>query len=361
MQDSLSKFQSEVTKFRQYLDVVDAEAAVLGALLGETHLPALIEQPSLDLIRQNATNKRRHVYLGAIIVMYGALERFVEGAVSDYLRSCVKASSAYKNLPKAIQDKHTNLTIEYMNLIKDSKVREPEDIEIIAENLLGCIRGNDQYTLNARAFTIRSANMNTDRVRTTLANIGVKASNRKLAGSRYYSKYVKDTQGRTVADIGRSEMDTLFGHINVLVSIRNDIAHGVSSLDDIEDISIVKGRADDLEAFVHAIHDCLCENLLRHHMDLGKVTTVSGDVIVHNNSIVCFEFPEGLLAKNDLLMMCSAPNGYVSGWGAIQSIQVDGVDHEAVEGEVGKMVGVKVEFHANDGGQFYVFPAKTIA
>ena len=360
MQDSLSKFQSEVDKLRQYLDVVDAEEAVLGALLGEAQLPAPIEQPSLDLIRQNATNKRRHVYVGAIIVMYGALERFVESAVSDYLGSCVTASGAYKNLPKAIQDKHTNQTIEYLNLVKDSKVREPEAVEIITENLLGCIRGIDQYTLNARAFTIRSANMNIDRVRSTLANVGVDASNKNLAGSRYYSKLVKDTQDRTVADIGASELVTLFGHVNELVAIRNDIAHGVSSLDDIEDISIVKGRADRLEAFVHAIHDCLCENLLLHHVILGKVTSVAGPITVYDNSIVCFEFPEGVLAKNDLLMMCSAQNGNVSGWGAIQSIQVDGDDHEAVEGEIGKMIGVKVEFHANDGGQFYVFPAKTI-
>lgn len=360
MQDSLTKFQFEVAELRKYLKVVEAEATVLGALLDETPLPAAIQKPSLDLIRQNATNKKRHVYVGAIIVMYGALERFIENAVSDYLKSCVKTSGAYKNLPKVIQKKHTNQTIEYMNLIKDSKVKEPEGIEIIVENLLGCIRGNDQYTLNSRAFTIRSANMNLDRIRATLRNTGVDVSNKKLAGSRYYSKYVKDTQGRTVSDIKGVELDTLFNHINELVSIRNDIAHGVSSLDDIEDVELVRGRTDNLDAFIHAIHDCLCENLLRHQIELGKVTRVSGEVVVYNNSIVCFELPEGELSKNDLIIMCSAQNSNVNGWGEIQSIQVDGVDQETVGGEAGKKVGVKVEFHANNGGQFYVLPAKTL-
>lgn len=361
MQDSLSQFQSEVDKLRQYLNAVEAEENVLSTLFEEAELPELIQQPSLDSIRKNATNKRRHVYVGAIIVMYGALERFVENAVSDYLESCVKASGAYGNLPEVIRNKHTNQTLEYLALVKDGKIREPEGIDVIAENLLSCIRGNDPYTLNTRAFTIRSANMNVARVRSTLANTGVVASNKNLAGSRYYTKYVRESQGRAVSDIGGREMDALFNHIDELVSIRNDIAHGVNSLDDIEDITIVKDRVVRLEAYVHAVHDCLCESLLRHHVDLGKVIAVAGDIQVFNNSIVCFEFPVGVLVKGDLLMMCSAESGNVSGWGAIHSIQIDRVDQETVEGEAGKMIGVKVDFHAHDGGIFYICPAKTIA
>lgn len=309
----------------------------------------------LSAIRDNSTIKRRQNYVSSIIVLYGALERYVEEAVAEFADHLAKIYSEFKNLPKKLQKQHTELTVDYLASLKDGKVREPEELSDVVATLNDCLNGKTPFRLNARAFSLRSSNMKLGRIRDIMGNLDIRTGGRRLLSTPAYSRFLEVIPGVSVKDMQDSEVESTLDHVDDLVALRNDIAHGVANLESIEENDIVRERSEKLRAFVSALNEILTCELLKARMTMKQFVPITGDVQVFGDDVACFLWPYGRIAPGDFLVMEPAERKADLRHGAIESIQIEGVNQTEVFGGDDLMIGVRVPFKVKANGTFYVW------
>ena len=357
MRDALTSFEAEIDKLGRFLDASDAEDKLVAAILRYREADRADFNDMLQVIQNNHTMIRRQSYVSSIIVMYGALERFVEEAVAEYTEALVQIHREFQQLPEALRERHTRLTIEYLSLLKDGKVRETEGIATIVDTLHECLKGSTSFRLNARAFSLRSSNMNLTRIREIMGNLEVKVPAWRVVSMPTYTSFLSKFYGLSVTDMKDSEINGALNHIDELVNLRNDIAHGVANLESIEENEIVRERGAKLGAFANAFNEILICEVLSRRIHLGQLVAVQGGVQVFGDHIACFSWPKGRLVRGDYLVMQPGDLAADLRNGPIASIQIDEVDQTEVEGREGLMIGVCVPFKVKANGTFYVWHA----
>ena len=358
MREALTSFLAEVDKLHRFLDASDAEEELTTSLLGRPEKDREDLGELLSSIQKTRTTKRRQNYVSCIVVLYGALERYVEEAVSEFTEALVQIPGHYSELPKALREQHLRLSIEYLASLKDGKVRETEDLASVVGALHGCLNGHYPFKLNARAFSLRSSNMKLGRIREIMGSLDIAYTGRRILSTCSYDKYLGETSGISASNMQDSEVQANLDHVDELVVLRNDIAHGVYSIESIEDNDLVRERAHKLCAFVAATNDILVCELLKYRISAEHAVQIEGEVKVYGDNIVCFPWLSGRIALGDtLIMKPAAPNADLR-HGAIQSIQINNVDHEDVEGKDELMIGVRVPFKVKANGTFFVIMQK---
>lgn len=355
MEAALTSFEAELDKLRRFLQATDAEDRLITYILGLPGAERASLAAPLDPIQANSTIKRRQNYVSAVIVLYGALERYVEEAVAEYVEQLAVIHKEYQRLPENLRAQHLRLTIDYLASLKDGRVRETEDIATVIATLHDCLTGKAPFRLNARAFSLRSSNMKFQRVREIMRHLDIEIHQRRVLATPSYSRFLHDMAGISAKDMQDSEVEGMLDHIDDLVIYRNDIAHGVANLETFEESNIVRERASKLHAFVSGINDILNCELLQYRLEMGQFVAVEGEIYAFGHHIVGFSWPSGRILVGDILVMQPAERNADLRYGAIASIQIDKVDQEGVDGRDGLMIGVRVPFRVKANARYYVW------
>lgn len=354
MRNALTSFEAEVDKLFRFLDASNSEDDLVTAILGRPELDRADLDASLQVIQRNRTISRRQHYVSSIMVMYGALERFVEEAIGEYSETLVQMHGNFQKLPEKLRERHTTLTIEYLALLKDGKVRETEEISTIVETLHNCLTDSVPFRLNARAFSLRSSNMKFARIREIMSNLDIQISVRRVVSAPSYAAFLSESYDLLVSEMGEREINGALDHIDELVGLRNDIAHGVTNVESIDDNEIIRERADKLKAFVNALNEIFVCEVLSSRIALEQLVPIQGEVQVFDNHIACFLWPLGRLVPGDHLVMQPGDKAADLRHGPISSIEIDGNDQTYVDGRDGLSIGVCVPFKVKSNGKFYV-------
>lgn len=355
MLEALTSFEAELDRLRRFLQASDAEDDLITNLLLRPKSERADLGEFLASIQEHSTIKRRQSYVSSIIVLYGALERYVEEAVAEYAKILGEIYQEFHKLPSSLRERHTKLTIDYLASLKDGRVRETENISAIVSALHDCLNGVGPFRLNARAFSLRSSNMKLVRIREIMNNLDVPLGGRRLLLTPAYTNFLENSFGNLVKDMQDGEVESTIDHIDELVSLRNDISHGVANLESIEGNDIVRERAAKLQAFVTAINQILTCELLRRRIEMQQFVVIEGNVLVFGDSIACFSWTEGRIAPGDILLMQPADQNADLRHGPISSIQIENVDQSEVQGRDGLMIGVQAPFKVKANGTFYVW------
>ena len=355
MRNALTSFKAELDKLDRFLGATDAEDRLIAVLLRREEVDRADIDGALRVIQDNRTIIRRQSYVSSIIVMYGALERFVEEVVEEYTEALVEICKEFHNLPGTIRERHTQLTIDYLALLKDGRVRETEEMSSIVATLHDCLNGGVPFRLNARAFSLRSSNMNLKRIRDIMRSLEVELPARRVVSMVAYTAFLSEGYGLSVMDLKESEIEGALDHIDQLVSLRNDIAHGVVNIVSIEEKEIVRERAAKLMAFVTALNEILICELLSIRVALKQLVPVQGDVQVFGDHVACFLWPIGRLVPGDCLVMQPGDRALELRHGPITSIEIDRAGQTEVFGREGLMICVCVPFKVKANGTFYVW------
>ena len=355
MRDALTSFEAEIDKLGHFLDATDAGDALVATIRDHSEVDCADLDAALEVIQNNRLIARRQNYVSSIIVLYGALERFVEEAVKEYTEALVQIHQEFRKLPEKLRERHTQLTIDYLALLKDKKTRETEDIATIVKTLHDCLDGNGPFRLNARAFSLRSSNMNLKRIRRIMEDLEVVRPIQRVVSMPTYAAFLSDAYDLSVMDMKGSEIKGALDYIDELVGLRNDIAHGVANLESIEKNELVRERAAKLRAFATALNEILVGELLSKQIGLEQLVSIQGDVEVFDDHIACFSWPVGRLVPGDYLVMQPGDQTADLRYGPIASIQIDRVDQTEVEGRGGLVIGVCVPFKVKTNGTFYVW------
>lgn len=358
MKKAFLTFQTEFDGLLSFLSSMESEDTLLQHILSENFGDADPLVTHAQAIVSNSTNRKRFTHCQAIIVMYGALERFIEDAIREFVVETRKLCTTYDQLPKTIKDKHSELSIEYLNRLKEGKVSGVDDGELHSaiSRLNSSIEAQSDFLLNDRAFALRSANASVEKIRNLLSNIGIPLPLATLLQiASYRTGYVK-LYGAEPEQGDDSAVKRSFSKVDTLVSMRNQIAHGVVDLDNIEDVDLLRERAMDLRNFVIAVSDLMEMHFVQYCIQDHISSALSAPIAVYNNEIVCIEFPTGEMNTGDVVVIQVNDNDIR--FGSIQSIQVDNVAVQSVIGQPGTALGFKIGFHAINREGYRLLPRK---
>lgn len=357
MRSVLLAFQAECGGLREFLAATAAEEALYPKLNELGVALQLQDRTNIGLVLRGSLNRRKYNYVVAIIALYGALERYVESVVEKYVRLIASLAGQYNNLPEPIIKHHYNQSIEYLWLMKESRIRTTEQPGDVLGRLAGCVAGNQKFELNYRAFTLRSGNMNQERVKQLCLHAGVEVTARRLSRTpSYRSRYSKTTTD-PVEDLNDEEVQKLFVGVDELVEARNQVAHGITNVDEIEDRAILESRLSGVEAYVEAIHDIMEQEVIGFSIVAGHTPELAPLIDVFDHSIVCIEHRAGEIKVGDVIAMTMQEPMEPVRSGAIESIEIDRVRQQTVQGAPDLKIGMKVAMRASKKGHYYLVPA----
>lgn len=356
MRGSLAAFYSELGRLEEYISRSELEADLLKAIASAGGEFAEDKKELIGKISSGTTINRRYGYFLAIIIMYGALERLVDEGVQEYLNDILIIGGKLSALPIPIQNAHVPLSIEQLHLIQSGRIQDKADIPAIIRNLTPDEASGSTQRLNTKAFTLRSGNMNFDRIKSIFKNAGVVLDGKRLASTAEFDEQYGKLFGADLDLDSPAAVDKMPKRIDDLVGLRNLVAHGVIDTDQIEDRDLIKQRIAETKAFAAALSKVIEQEILIYSISIGKLLPLSPLIAVYNNEVVCCELNAGQLNIGDLIAMPVGGLAEPIRYGRVLSLQVDNELADDVQGVMGLKIGMKVNFHARTGGSYYQVP-----
>lgn len=358
MKAAYSTFRTEVDELRSHIASTGTEEDLYARLAGGGLGMGPDDMRLVEEVRGSITRKRRFNHFLAFIVLYGALERFVDNAVHYYLHELLRLCDSYEQVPKKIRENNRKLAIELLWQIKENKARSEHDVNSIISRLAHSLDGRNQPDIISEAFTLQSTNTNFDRIRRILGNLEMQLDPKRLGSSSRFRGLYERLHGET-PDVSSSESARrLFSCVDDLVQKRNEIAHGVASLDDIEDSNLLLERIGDIENFVCAVVTFMEQELLLFCRDNGILRELGAVIHVYDNSIVCFHHTSGRIAVGDVIAMPNNANQEPVRYGLVESLEIDGISHAEIDGDTNRKIGVKVDFKASTRQPYFLVPSR---
>ncbi|WP_146038016.1 MAE_28990/MAE_18760 family HEPN-like nuclease [Tabrizicola aquatica] len=348
---------------------LDEISALINSHLGADALYPRISalgEPYTDIVEmsrnllQGRTSQRKYQYISIIIALYGAMEQYVESMLLSYLRFLPKVCGRFDNIPEAIRLKHHDLSVEYMTAIKMKRVHEPEDVNVIVRRLAMCRGRAMRYELNSRAFTLRTANMSFDRMTTLAANMGISVTPRRLINSQSYQAFYLKRNGSEAPTVGDLEAKSVFLFVDDLVTRRNRIAHGVNSIDDIEDHSLLLDRVDHLRMYGGALHEVFEDQVIRLSAEKSRLQNLGVPQHKFRGNIVCFHLENGAIEVGDVVVMLPTDANFPARRGNAISLRVGTASHDRVVGGPDCHFGVKLPYNPSPTASYAILPSEIV-
>lgn len=284
-------------------------------------------------------------YSTAVVLLYGALERFVDSLVVAATDEMSRATPRFELLSAELQESHRRRTIEAM-ADEPWILRAGTTVPWLAEGLFLCESGSDSYRLNSNVFARHRQNYRRESLAATLRDIGCTDLLSRLASS-------ERIRSATTTLTGVSSVDDLLGWIDEVASRRNDVAHGSPS--DLLSTDQLDERAIAIWHVGVSIFELVVEDLsllFRSHI-ATRLGTVGKVHYKHVGLFDLSDFKPGAAIRvgDPAVLAAKRLSSERCRWGRITSIQIDDSSVEEVRAADGVGAGVGFSFRLVEGGQ----------
>lgn len=269
-----------------------------------------------------------------IISIYGSFEHFIEQIFSEYLREISSLSMTFDNLPPEIQNNNLAKTLEIIKQLdyrKNKKLKPEKLIEILHNNI-----NLNAPIINIDAFKNHSANFRIATIDNYFAEIGIRNLSSIIRQYQPLKAYLEET----ITDYSSKKNHIIFQILEILCDLRNDIAHGVRSIQ-LVDKNILYDYIDFIEIFTKTLYELIFDFYLAK---VFSTLTEEIDVInVYNNSILCFSTKGRVITKETNIIAYSEnhfPKYFIL---KIIEIQHDGTSIKKTKVDNNIDIGIKVE------------------
>jgi hypothetical protein len=361
MKASLQAFLAGVEELQGFLTAAEREDALVG-LLQQRHASLPAEEGVLltDLLKTR-TNKKRYIYTVAIVALYGLFERFVDGLIARFVNRVAALTPAYDKMPEAIRKHHVQFSVDLVKALIDDRFRTDTTQEEVIGNLHSCLSGTAGFRVNGEAFVLHRGNISLSRVTNFLATVGIDAHLRKAVLTDGFSTYLRQRDPeRDFTKIPDPDLDKLFEPIDDLVERRNQVSHGVITVDDIESIDLLKDRCQFVAAYGKALYEIVLQDVLRCEIEGSHAQELGSPIVVYRNSIVCFEHASCKLAVGDVLIAQTGDTLMPYRYSPISSIQINNAPQLEINLSLPTKFGVEVSYKARDTFRYYAVEADRV-
>ncbi len=294
-----------------------------------------------------------------IVVLYAAFEKFVEDLVWSHTE-LTSASVTYDELADALRTKHLQQSASLLakGRLGEGRYANLTSVNAIA-NLHQCVSGVQPYTLNRHAVLYHENNLRPNSVKDIFALTGVPDINDRVRNAESLVQW--NLAANTAS--GPPRRDTIEGHLNDIVELRNQTAHNGIALGQGLGSAEMQDHLEFMRAYCRALYEVVAgEYLDRSYVSKPGACTALGAFLEGP-----FHKPGGavvVVSKPTCRTYIGQPilgkrNNRVDRWGTIQTIEVDGTSVSAVEAfNPAATVGLLVDFKLSNGTQLYLLPAK---
>lgn len=304
----------------RFLGLIDKKSAAVKLVLEQgEQAPDATQKWAREVA--SFTAGRTYDYACAVILLYGSLERFIEGLVAEYLEDLSARCAQFGDLPKKLQTVHFELTLKHLSRTRDSRysgtVKAPE----LAKSLSDCLNARTPCTLVAESLIYHSANFRSAVVDDYLGRVGIDAPCERALKLSELNDF-QDQVRRAGGDPDQRPTST-WDLIDDLVERRNQIAHGDTR--DALAPSKLLAYCYQVMTLAHALARVTRDSLVSHvvassGMELGV------PIAVFDNTIVCVN-SKGVTLRLGSILACR------SGSGEWRSLRVERVEIEGAEVE----------------------------
>lgn len=360
MKVALQSFLAGTAELNRFLDSSAKEAALLSLLLPAERRGRMEqeERALLDHLAGAVTDRRRYIYAVAIVSIYGLLERYVDSLIADYIGRLSSLVRSFGDMPDAIRKNHFDLSIELARLAADDRYRLDLRKEEIITNLHGCLSGAVPFQVNSAAFAIHRGNVNLQRIGEFFSKLGVAPHLPKVIRAGTMQSYLRSRHpDRDYSRISDSDLQAVLQPIDDLVARRNDVAHGVVNVDDLESIDLLQERCHFVAAYGTALHEVLMQEVIERQIGLPDATALGRALEVFNRTIVCFEHSQCRIKVGDVLVARTGDPIMPFRFAPIDSIQIDGEDRDEITLTENTRFAVKTSLRATESFEYVVLPA----
>jgi len=214
-----------------------------------------------------------------IISIYGAYENFIEKMMSEYLKKLCSIIIHFSDLPSEIQKNNLTKTMDILKKLEYPKYKHLTSsslIEILHKNM-----NENSPFLNIEAFKGHTANFRIGVIESYFYDVGVSNLSRKIINYSPLKEHL-DTQYFEYQQI---KNDVIFSQIDYICETRNQIAHGVQSIQ-LLDESVLNSHIDFFILFSEALFSLLNDHFFEVQFSLKN--TIFKPIHVYQRKIICF-------------------------------------------------------------------------
>jgi hypothetical protein len=302
-------------------------------------------------------DRRRHIYMFAIVALYGCLERLVEAYVTSHVRFLNNTVLRHDQLPAPVKLNNHKLTLSLLTRSLENRYHKPVDQKSLVDNLASCFQDAAPYRLNAEAFTYRASNCNSKQLWELLAQVGVPHGADAAGATKALFKHWAASHELGTDSLGAREATLwLDRYVDDLVARRNVLAHG-GPVEDLESVELLEERAGALIVLSEILGELFASAAAASDLASGRAVPLGRPIEVFGNAIVAVRL-SGISVRTGDALIAALNEGPISfRRGYIESIEVNHVRHEIVEAATPSDVALAVTFHAKSNYEYYLAPA----
>ena len=241
-----------------------------------------------------ATEWRVYDHCAVVTQLYAIYERFVEALITDWLLILPGLVPCYAELDERIQNTHQTGVGRLLIDLKKDRYKHLSNQKVI-RGLFHGVNGEDEYELLTDAFLLHEQNLHKDILEKLLAGAGISNTWVWVDKHRAVKNFVEEISGT---------QDTAAGKLSLLISYRNDAAHG-EPIDNFLGFEALLELCD----FVESLCQALAELVTFQVIELKKT---GGEVKVIGELTEWFKKPKAGIAKvNDIYSLLIGDSLYL--------------------------------------------------
>ena len=353
MKTSVQTVKAGVDELLTFLSSTEHETALTGLLLQRRGILNAHENTLLSQISEARTDRKRYIYTVSIISLYGLLERFVDNLIEAFIACIANSVSSFAEMPANIQENHIPMSIALVKAIGEDRHRTAITQKEAIDNLHSCLSGDKNFRVNGAAFVLHRGNITLAKITEFLTSIGIDAHLRRITLAPEFISFFQEKE-RDIHKVADSDLHALLQPINDLVDRRNQVSHGV--IDDIESVDLLKERCHFITAYSAALYNVMTQEVLKYRIKHPDVQFLGKPIVVHNNSIVCFESNNCHIATGNIMVASTSDTMEPFRYGQIHSLQIEDQPLEEITISQPTKFGAKVSFSAKDHYEYYILP-----
>lgn len=326
MNNILSEFLNEMNLLKLYIEFQNK------SYKNQSKIERLNAKSEYDML--TTAKIKQFDFNSHIISIYGSFEHFIEQIFSEYLKEISSLSKTFDNLPIEIQNNNLAKTLEILKQLdyrKNKNLKPEKLIEILHNNI-----NLNAPVLNIEAFKNHSANFRISTIETYFAEVGIKNLSSIIRQYQPLNTYLENS----ITDYSSKKSIIIFQILEILCDLRNDIAHGVRSIQ-----LVNKNILFEYIEFIKTFAVTLCEVVSDFYLEkvFATVTEEIDIINIFNNNILCFN-TKGLVITKDTNIIAYSENNFPKYF----KLNITGIQHNGKSIEETNLndkidVGIKVE------------------
>ncbi len=331
--DALLKKTETIDQYRAFL--LEVEASVKNELSSM----ALTSTHPIVNLWASMSHQKIYAYTAIVISLYGALERFVEDLAESYVYLVCRRTPVFDALPDEIIKQHIPKSITLLEKVQQPNYRGSLNITTIVGNLHRTLTENISNALNAKAYSVHTANMRCSIVDQMFNSVGVKNITDRAKHWKSHKEDIKSTSS------------SHWPLIDDLADRRNEVSHGMPP--ELLSLDILKDYIVETNNFCRCIYDIAVGESLRplvNHIAIELPEPI--DVIDHR--IVCISNGGQPISVGDSIIVKTNDPIMPFKIGKIERIEINNESTEKVEAGSELFVGLQVDMHIKTNHKYYI-------